>query len=137
MKRSIHAIAICSGLALFGSVASAESTGSESAAVGKTDLIYGGELMSPAEIADYNRRLSGNITPDDREKFMMQHRTAMDERAAERGVKLKESAAKTPDPSKGGGGGGGNLPGGGVGSGGTSGGIGGVGGAGGGGGVGP
>jgi hypothetical protein len=101
-------------LGLIGCLATATGVaGAEQPAksVAKSDLIYGGEIMTPAEIADYNRRLSGDITSDEREKFLREHRERMDQRAEERGVKLKESVSEGEDgAAKGGGGGGGNVP---------------------------
>jgi hypothetical protein len=136
MTRWMRTIGLAGGVAMLASIANAEPA-ADSSALSKPDLIYGGELMTPDEIADYNRRLSGDITPDQREEFMREHKERMDERASERGVAVKDPTKPAQDDiggSKGGGGGGGNIPGG-VGSGPS--GIGGVGGAGSGGGVGP
>jgi len=136
MARWMRAIGMAGGLAMLALVSNAADP-TDSSSLSKPDLIYGGELMTPDEIADYDRRLSGDITPDEREKFMREHRERMDERASERGVAVKDPTKPAQDDvggSKGGGGGGGNIPGG-VGSGPS--GIGGVGGAGSGGGVGP
>jgi hypothetical protein len=94
------------------SVATASIAEDKAPDVDKRDLIYGGEIMTPEEIADYHRRLSGDVDSEEREKFLREHRERMDARADERGVELKEGVAEPGEKATatGGGGGGGNAP---------------------------
>ncbi|RTY39551.1 hypothetical protein EKD02_02440 [Chlorobium phaeovibrioides] len=54
------------------------------------EAVYGSELMSKEEIADYKVQLKACKNPEARTKLQMEHHTRMQERAAEKGVTLPD-----------------------------------------------
>ena len=65
--------------------------------------IYGSQLMTPQERAEYRERIR-NMTPSQRAQFRMEHRRRMDRRAKKRGIQLPSQGGS---PGMGGQGGGG------------------------------
>jgi len=60
------------------------------AAKPEAEAVYGSELMTKAEIADYEVQLKACKTPEARTKLQMEHHTRMQERAAEKGINLPD-----------------------------------------------
>ena len=78
------------------------------------EQIYGSQLMTPQERAEYQTKMHAAKTAEERERIRAEHHTQMQERAKVRGVTLPDKP-----PAMGGGmGSGGMGPGGGMGSGG-------------------
>ena len=61
-------------------------------ATDETTNIYGHELMTPSEVHDYQTRL-GTLSGTDRQRFLAQHRTEMQQRAQQRGVTLPDTGS--------------------------------------------
>jgi len=59
--------------------------------------IYGRPLMTQREVDAYNAQLAANLTAEEREVFVHQHRERMDQRARERGITLP---GMTTDPEQ-------------------------------------
>ncbi len=57
---------------------------------GRREYIYGGELMSPKERAQYRRDVSGAKDDAARARVRARHRERLQERARSRGVTLDE-----------------------------------------------
>lgn len=77
------------------------------------EQIYGSQLMTPQERAEYQTKMHAAKTSEERERIRAEHHTQMQERAKARGVTLPDKP-----PAMGGGmGSGGMGPGGGMGSG--------------------
>jgi len=80
------------------------------------DRIYGSQLMTPQERAEYRDRMR-SMTPSQRAKFRQEHRRRMDQRARQRGVRLPSrdgdqgnGGGTRKRPGSGGGMGGGGRP---------------------------
>src|SRR5690606_9297484 len=54
------------------------------------ERIYGRELMTDDEVAQYRHRMHGARTPEEREAIRRAHHAAMRARAAQRGIELPE-----------------------------------------------
>lgn len=69
------------------------------------DEIYGSELMTPQERAEYRSKMHSLRTPEEREALRLEHHRLMQERARERGLTLPD----VPPPRGGGMGPGGGM----------------------------
>ncbi len=54
------------------------------------DQIYGSQLMTPGERAQYHTRMRNLKTERERERYRLEHHRQMQERARERGVTLSD-----------------------------------------------
>lgn len=63
------------------------------------EFIYGQELMTDQEIADYRATLDGLKTDEAKEAYRMAHNERMEQRAEEKGIELpsEATAAGRPD----------------------------------------
>lgn len=62
----------------------------EKKAPAQKDIIFGHQLMTDAERAEYRAKMRALKTPEEREAFRAEHHKLMQERAKERGVTLPE-----------------------------------------------
>ena len=122
MKRLMAGFAMAGAMALcIGGVFAADQLPAQDRIqTQKQERIYGSQLMTPQERADYRAKMHAAKTPEERENIRKEHHALMQARAKERGIILPDQP-----PAKGGGmgpGGGGMGPGGGgMGSGGNQG----------------
>jgi hypothetical protein len=70
------------------------------------DRIYGSELMTPQERAEYQNRMRELRTEQEREAFRLEHHTKMQERAKAKGMTLPDAPPADRGPGMGPGGGG-------------------------------
>jgi 1,2-phenylacetyl-CoA epoxidase catalytic subunit len=75
---------------------------------GTRDRVYGSQLMTKEEQAEYRARRQAAKTPEEREKIRREHHEKMKARAAERGVTLPDEPP-APGMGKGMGAGGGGM----------------------------
>jgi hypothetical protein len=111
MKRPFVVSALAATLSLFVGVALAADPepAQEKTQTQKQKQVYGSQLMTKQERAEYQAKMRAAKTPEEQEKIRNEHHARMQERAKERGVTLPDEP-----PAKGGGMG----PGGGMGQGG-------------------
>ncbi len=84
--------------------------------------IYGSQLMTPQERAEYRSRMQAAKTAEERERIRNEHHEQMKVRARERGVSIPDEPPARGMMAPGGGMGGGGMGGGGMGGGGMGGG---------------
>lgn len=70
------------------------------------DRMYGSELMTPQERAEYQNRMRELRTEQEREAFRLEHHTKMQERAKAKGMTLPDAPPADRGPGMGPGGGG-------------------------------
>ena len=122
MKRMVMGLVVAGVVSLWAGVAFSADPAppQEKTQTQKQERIYGSQLMTPQERADYRAKMHAAKTPEERENIRKEHHALMQARAKERGIILPDQP-----PAKGGGmgpGGGGMGPGGGgMGSGGNQG----------------
>ena len=80
--------------------------------------IYGSQLMTPQERAEYRSRMQAAKTAEERERIRNEHHEQMKVRARERGVSIPDEPPARGMMAPGGGMGGGGMGGGGMGGGG-------------------
>lgn len=91
MKRRIlvlFALVIVLSLSTGSALAADQERAQES--VQKQEQIYGSQLMTQQERAEYRAKMHTANTAEEREQIRMEHHERMKERAAERGVPLTE-----------------------------------------------
>ncbi len=62
----------------------------------ETKEIYGYQLMSPLERAEYKAEMRSLKTEADRQDYLQEHHEEMDERAHEEGVELVDGVIRKP-----------------------------------------
>lgn len=84
---------------------SSNSTGAETSASSDQD-IYGYEIMTPAERAEFRAKMQSAKSSQERERLQIDHQAAMQSRAKQRGITLPDdsSASQSPDSGMGSGG---------------------------------
>lgn len=80
------------------------SSGMDTSASSDQD-IYGYEIMTPAERAEFRAKMQSAKTAQERERLQVDHQAAMQSRAKQRGITLPDdSASQSPDSGMGSGG---------------------------------
>lgn len=80
------------------------SAGTDTSASSDQD-IYGSEIMTPAERAEFRAKMQSAKTSQERERLRVDHQAAMQSRAKQRGITLPDdSASQSPDSGMGSGG---------------------------------
>lgn len=80
------------------------SSGTDTSASSDQD-IYGSEIMTPAERAEFRAKMQSAKTSQERERLRVDHQAAMQSRAKQRGITLPDdSASQSPDSGMGSGG---------------------------------
>lgn len=104
-------------LILFPGVSFAADEGQAVQQVQSQQRIYGSQMMTPQERAEYRAKMRSMKTREEREAFRLEHHKKMQERAKERGMQLPDMppAGGGMGRGMGGGMGGGMGPGGGMG----------------------
>lgn len=80
---------------------SSSSTSSGQAARGTGEPVYGSQLMTPEERADYHAKMRAANTVEERERIHDEHHKEMQARAKERGVALPDAPRSRRGPGKG------------------------------------
>jgi len=97
MRTLPSCLALVASLSIAGSSLQAEQTQpGESSPAATESEIYGRPLMTPDEVDEYHAKLASNLSAEEREIFIHQHRERMEQRARERGVTLPGMTI-TPD----------------------------------------
>lgn len=88
-----------------GTSGTSNSTGAETSASSDQD-IYGYEIMTPAERAEFRAKMQSAKSSQERERLQIDHQAAMQSRAKQRGITLPDdsSASQSPDSGMGSGG---------------------------------
>jgi hypothetical protein len=112
IRRNVICFAAAGFLALFSAhcMAADQQPSQEQAQVQEQDQIYGSQLMTTAERADFHAKMRSLNTEQEREAFRLEHHREMQERAKKMGITLPEEPMR---PGGGMGMGGGMGPGGG------------------------
>lgn len=86
------------------STGGSNSTGVDTRASSDQD-IYGSEIMTPAERAEFRAKMQSAKSAQERERLRVDHQAAMQSRAKQRGITLPDDAAgQSPDSGMGSGG---------------------------------
>lgn len=116
IRETLVVSALVSALSLSAGAALAADQAQEKTQTQKQEQIYGSQLMTQQERAEYRTKMRAAKSAEEREQIRKEHHESMKQRANERGVTLPDE-----QPARGGGmgsGGGGIRPGGGMGPGG-------------------
>lgn len=87
-----HALVVGLALALAGSLSYPACAAAQQrpSARGTSDVVYGSQLMTPAERVAYRQKMRSLKTVQEREAFRAQHHEEMQQRARERGMQLPD-----------------------------------------------
>jgi uncharacterized membrane protein len=88
MKKSLLLSALATALFLSVGIASAADPVQDKAKVQKQEQVYGSQLMTKQERAEYRAKMRAAKTTEEREKIRSEHHEQMQARAKERGVSL-------------------------------------------------
>lgn len=89
-----------------GSNGSNSSTGNNSSTGADTSVssdheIYGSEIMTPEERAEFRSKMQSAKTSQERERLRIDHQAAMKSRAKQRGITLPDDPSVNPSPDSG------------------------------------
>lgn len=87
--------AMRSGMAAIGMVVVVLTAGSTSGAFSQEPPIYGGQLMTEQERAEYRSRMHTATSEQEREQIWLEHHAQMQGRAAELGIELPDAPPMT------------------------------------------
>ena len=108
MKGWLHGSAVLAGVLLVAPLGWAQDAVQEQSRdeirEQSRDRIYGSDLMTPQERAEYRERLR-RMSPSERARFRQEHRRRMDQRAKRRGVQIGSGNGKAEGKGRRGGGG--------------------------------
>lgn len=79
------------------------------ASVSSDQNIYGSEIMTPEERAEFRSKMQSAKTVQERERLRVDHEAAMQSRAKQRGITLEENPSANQGPGSGTGSGSGDL----------------------------
>lgn len=83
-----------------GNSGSSSNTGVD-ASVSSDQEIYGSEIMTPEERAEFRSKMQSAKTSQERERLRVDHQAAMQSRAKQRGITLPDNPSVNPSPDNG------------------------------------
>lgn len=89
-----------SGNTGMGGNSSSTSAGTDTSASSDQD-IYGAEIMTPAERAEFRAKMQSAKSSTERERLRVDHQAAMQSRAKQRGITLSDDPAASQSPDTG------------------------------------
>ena len=91
MKKSLLLSALATALLFSMGVASAADPAQDKAKVQKQEQVYGSQLMTKQERAEFRSKMRAATTAEERDKIRNEHHEQMQARAKERGVSLPDA----------------------------------------------
>ena len=89
-----------SGNTGMGGNSSSTSAGTDTSASSDQD-IYGAEVMTPAERAEFRAKMQSAKSSQERERLRVEHQAAMQSRAKQRGITLSDEPTDSQSPGSG------------------------------------
>ena len=97
---SSNSDAVNSGTSDTSGMSGNSSTGADTSASSDQD-IYGAEIMTPAERAEFRSKMQSAKSSQERERLRVDHQAAMQSRAKQRGITLSDDPAAGQSPGSG------------------------------------